>query len=62
MKKLLLVALIGLAGCSDGSDGSTEIENSNYRIYEVDSCEYIGFNLNSITHKGNCKYCAERKK
>jgi hypothetical protein len=38
-----------------------------YRIQEIDGCEYIILNgqTNSdptITHKGNCKYCLERNK
>lgn len=37
------------------------------RVYEVDSCEYIGFSGTSdggtsIIHKHNCKFCAERSK
>jgi hypothetical protein len=31
------------------------------QIVEFDECEYlVGFRL--LTHKGNCKYCAERSK
>ncbi len=37
-----------------------------FEIYEIDSCEYvvsnIGFNSAVITHKGNCKFCANRNK
>ena len=32
-------------------------------VIEFDSCEYVGFFDESgyhYTHKGNCKYCAER--
>ena len=36
------------------------------RLYVIDSCEYIGyinaFNSDVLTHKGNCKFCAERSK
>ncbi len=36
----------------------------NVRLYVIDSCEYIGhinaFNSDVLTHKGNCKFCAER--
>jgi hypothetical protein len=36
-----------------------------YHIQEIDGCEYIlvnGMNNHepALTHKGNCKYCAER--
>ena len=65
MKKLILLALTTLlmVGCSDNrpitiKDGSD--------IVTIDSCEYIrsytyyGHPVDS--HKGNCKYCAERRK
>jgi hypothetical protein len=40
---------------------------SKVRVFEVDSCEYIGFDSgleggNSIIHKQNCKFCIERNK
>jgi len=38
----------------------------NVRLYAIDSCEYIGdingFHSDVLTHKGNCKFCAERSK
>ena len=41
-------------------------EIRNVRLYVIDSCEYIGhinaFNRDFLTHKGNCKFCAERSK
>ena len=34
-------------------------------VYTIDSCEYIGvlqgLNGDWATHKGNCKYCKQRK-
>lgn len=38
--------------------------NVPYTIYTIDSCEYIGITTSSgvlLTHKGNCKFCIERK-
>lgn len=37
-----------------------------YRIEVIDSCEYISYALGLngdglLTHKGNCKYCKQRK-
>ena len=35
----------------------------NIRLYEIDSCEYIGrYSGNDafLTHKGNCKFCEKR--
>jgi len=41
----------------------------NLRVVEIDSCEYLIGNTSCgyqgysyMTHKGNCKYCAERRK
>lgn len=33
------------------------------KIYEIDSCEYIGsmdYKHELLTHKGNCKFCKQR--
>ena len=39
-----------------GSDDCT------YTIVVIDSCEYIKTSsYNGLAHKGNCKYCNERK-
>lgn len=41
---------------------------SNVYIYVIDSCEYIGYitgkysNWQYLTHKGNCKFCHDRRK
>ena len=32
---------------------------ADYEII-IDSCEYIVWHYNSLTHKGNCKYCKLR--
>jgi hypothetical protein len=37
------------------------IEGSNIFTYIIDSCEYIGSSYSGFTHKGNCKFCAERE-
>ena len=62
MKKLILLALtaVMMAGCtfSDGQDISK-------KVIRLDSCEYIqywsGYGCTGIEHKGNCRYCAERR-
>ena len=44
-----------------------EINGHDIHTYEIDSCEYIGYistsesRANYLTHKGNCKYCLNRK-
>lgn len=65
MKRIILLALTALTvvGCDyrnpDGSyDSSRSVELSTVAI---DSCEYIKGTY-KLAHKGNCKYCAERRK
>ena len=35
------------------------------RVYEIDSCEYLGllqgYRSSNLSHKGNCKYCKLRR-
>ena len=68
MKKLILLALILIiCRCTSEIQESqikgnvTNIKGWYCSIIEIDSCEYIqgGYML---SHKGNCKYCAERRK
>lgn len=61
--KILVIILfcIFLSGCERSIPGKLE-----EHIVVIDSCEYLvnGFssaNNYSITHKGNCKYCRERR-
>jgi len=70
MKKIILLAFAALmmVGCREVS-----VENSvekvhvkeGERIISIDSCEYIERNVyygTMLVHKGNCKFCAERRK
>ena len=70
----LIGGLAGFAGCGDQGSLSTEhstdyeILKKNYKIIEIDSCEYIIYSYAKgyagygfMTHKGNCKYCEQRK-
>ena len=75
---VLLVAVI-FCGCGNENQNEKPTKNNNgntiydfglhqhIRVYEVDSCEYIGFSGTSdggtsIIHKQNCKFCTERSK
>lgn len=73
MKKLLLLALatMMMVGCEYKT--TAEIEEAKrlngFNIIIIDSCEYLkskevdgyaGFGF--FAHKGNCKFCAERRK
>ena len=69
MKKLILLLALAfvMCGCiseiqeSQIKDNVTNINGWNCSIIEIDSCEYIqgGYML---AHKGNCKFCVERRK
>lgn len=66
---VLLVAVI-FCGCQESTvkeDKSIAIIGGvNVYTYTIDSCEYVGWlkgtNGDWATHKGNCKFCAERSK
>ena len=70
MKKLILLLALAfvMCGCNPPeikplktSNDIWNINGWNCKVIEIDSCEYIqgGYLL---SHKGNCKYCAERRK
>lgn len=68
MKKYILLALTTLlmVGCTESRKefkapypGSNEL--AFYKTIIIDSCEYVE-NRHQLAHKGNCKYCAERRK
>lgn len=63
---VLLVAVI-FCGCDTTVSKNPTGERyfgSDIEVLAVDSCEYLIFasDTRSITHKGNCKFCAERSK
>lgn len=46
---------------------STKVRFGDYNIKTIDGCEYVEYDegfgdshVYSITHKGNCKFCAQR--
>ncbi len=62
----ILLVMCCFFSCSpSGSENDTKPEET-YEIKVIDSCEYIYVSRRpwsgefSLTHKGNCKYCAER--
>ena len=62
MKKLLILALV-LSSCIDSGNRPTEpekiiINDVNYKVYEIEGCEYIVMGYGDSkwgSHKGNCK-------
>jgi hypothetical protein len=81
LAKLMLVAVlfVGCKNSSSNNEEVVIVEdekkvgriiydygwNTKVRIFEIDSCEYIGFDAGSeagtsIIHKQNCKFCLAR--
>jgi hypothetical protein len=67
MKKLLVISLLAIVGCSKPSN--VEEKDNTYiikghldplDIVSIDSCEYLYGDWERatvLTHKGNCKHC-----
>lgn len=75
VRKLLGISLFiicCLISCTIESDNGSqksktyfEVADNPYMKVEVvviDECEYMYVRYDMFTHKGNCKYCAERRK
>ena len=64
MKKVILFALVAviMAGCDYNSNSNidTKTEGILYGTIIIDSCEYIR-GMDKLAHKGNCKFCKERR-
>ena len=68
MKKLLIIAAVMmLTACNTTRKGRTteNVDGSAFDVIVVDSCEYLigdcGYS-GYMAHKGNCKYCEQRRK
>lgn len=73
MKRLMFIAITGLMMVGCEYQDNAKIEEAKrlhgFNIVVIDSCEYLkneewsgyqGFGY--FAHKGNCRFCAERKK
>lgn len=65
MKKIILlaVAVLMMVGCNYTRTDHTTSDGK--RVGIIDSCEYIIYSNGygqHYTHKGNCRFCAERRK
>lgn len=64
---LIIIALLMLTACNETRKTKTidNVSGTAFDVIEVDSCEYIigsaGYK-GYMAHKGNCKYCEQRKK
>ena len=68
MKKIALLALTALimVGCNSMKKEYNRSYENDYETIYIDGCEYIRekfyYHDAPLTHKGNCKFCAERRK
>ena len=64
MKKLLLLALpLMMVGCERVMETDYHTKEG-FRVCIIDSCEYIHMSNGNgayYTHKGNCRFCKERR-
>lgn len=65
MKKLILLVLaaVVMAGCVTKKSHEKVFESMfgwSYRVLVIDSCEYVDGG-NQLAHKGNCRFCKERR-
>lgn len=66
LKALLIVSsvitvLCWMVGCNQVSTSNTEYSRlTSISTIEYAGCEYVLYRGSGVTHKGNCKYCADR--
>ena len=66
---LFAIIFLSLTGCAsrniDVKNTDVTIDGKIFKIYLIDSCEYIGFDIGQhsgvLTHKGNCKNSTHNK-
>lgn len=66
IKKIILLALTALvmASCYNQDDVAKSVEEGDFGVCIYDSCEYlirISNYRGYLAHKGNCRFCAERR-
>lgn len=64
MKKIILLALTALimVGCGTSVERDTELCEEKYHVIILDSCEYYSHKITwDLVHKGNCRFCKERR-
>ena len=65
----ILLCAVLFSSCVCGESKNETVQSNadltDMKIVVIDSCEYIQYHtyyFEAITHKGNCKFCAERAK
>jgi hypothetical protein len=65
MKKILLaLTALMIVGCDDEYVKTEYYTSEGLRVSVIDSCEYIHYSCGwgpEYTHKGNCRFCKERR-
>ena len=63
MKKpiLLLALAFVMCGCNKHVVNTFRVGTVNYDVIVIDDCEYLKSGA-TLAHKGNCKFCAERRR
>lgn len=67
MKKIILFTFLAMimVGCEESTNNdrnyATDERGYTYEVLVIDSCEYL-FSTYKLSHKGNCRFCAERNK
>ena len=66
IKKIILLALtvLMMVGCRDKYIETDYYTSEGLRLSIIDSCEYIHYSCGwgpEYTHKGNCRFCKERR-
>lgn len=68
MKKLIIISIIAMSCNGFDNTKQTVVRrefSSGVTIDEIDGCEYVwkkvGYGA-GLCHKGNCKFCEERRK
>lgn len=65
MKKYLvgIISILCLTSCDPSVEQDTKWCEERYHTIILDSCEYLSCTRSwDLTHKGNCKFCAERRR
>lgn len=62
---ILFIGVFGIQKCEDNNADYQATKGNGYNIEIIDSCEYlVRYELYAgyMAHKGNCKFCEERRK
>jgi len=61
---LLALTVLMMVGCGDKFIETDYYTSEGLRVSIIDSCEYIHYSCGwgpEYTHKGNCRFCKERR-